>query len=70
MARRKQGYLKDMEPPHIEEIDDAADRLNSHCAVRMDFLRREIADADALLKLLMHKHKLRTHQFDGLRTRS
>lgn len=57
----KQGFLPDMEPPSIREIDDAADALAETRSDRMKLTEIEITLAADLLGL-MHKHRLTTYQ--------
>lgn len=62
----KQGYLPDMEPPSIKEIDESADRLAEARGQRMAYLDIEAKEAETLMAL-MHKHKLKVYEYDGKR---
>ena len=66
MTRAKQGYLHpDLEPPSIEEIDTAA---ADYVKVRdrRQKLGVEEGELKAELMELMHKHKLKTYESDGM----
>jgi inorganic pyrophosphatase/exopolyphosphatase len=53
-----------MEPPCHPDIDEAADELKEIRAKRMRLTEEETTASDSLLAL-MHKHDLKTYEYEG-----
>ncbi len=62
--RTKQGFLPDMAPPSIPELDRAADDYVEARDTRIAAMAPE-AEAKELLKGLMKKHNLTTYEYDS-----
>ncbi len=62
--RAKQGFLPDMEPPSIPEIDAAADAYVDARNTRMAMTETEV-ERRTLLMGLMKQHKLANYEYDG-----
>jgi exoribonuclease R len=58
----KQGYLPEMEPPSIAEIDRAADAYRECRDERMQLTETE-TELSAALLAVMHKHNLKNYTY-------
>ena len=59
----KQGFLPDMEPPSIPEIERAADLYLEARNARMNGLQEEVK-LRGVLELVMHKHDLKAYSYE------
>ena len=62
--RPRQGHLEGMAPPSIEEIDKAAEAYREARDERMELTEEEVVKHQALLDA-MHKHELKSYEYDG-----
>jgi hypothetical protein len=63
MAKAKQESLPGMEPPHIAEIDAAAEAYRGTRNRRMRLTEKEVEQRE-ILQAMMKKHELKNYEYD------